>query len=77
MNCPKCNKDLELKIPRNSSKGLKGVKIICECGYKSECIDWNEYIYIQMERNKIKILFYRRIKSYELIRTLHKRSPFS
>lgn len=44
MNCPKCNKDLELKIPRNSSKGLKGVKIICECGYKSECIDWNEYI---------------------------------
>ena len=44
MNCPKCNKDLELKIPRNSSKGLKGVKSICECGYKSECIDWNEYI---------------------------------
>lgn len=43
MNCPKCNKHLKLNIPK-SSKGLKGVKIICECGYKSECIDWNEFI---------------------------------
>lgn len=44
MNCPKCNKHLKLNISRKSSKGLKGAKIICECGYKSECIDWNEFI---------------------------------
>lgn len=44
MNCPKCNTYLKLNIPRKSNKGLKGVKVICECGYKAECIDWNEYI---------------------------------
>ena len=44
MNCPKCNAWLKLNIPRKSSKGLKGVKVICKCGYKTERIDWNEYI---------------------------------
>ena len=44
MNCPKCNTWLTLNIPKKSSKGLKGVKVVCKCGYKAECIDWNEYI---------------------------------
>lgn len=44
MNCPKCNKYLKMKAPRKSSKGLKGVKVKCECGYEAKCIDWNEHI---------------------------------
>lgn len=44
MECPKCNAKLEMKMPRKASKSLKGVKVICSCGYKSECIDWNEFI---------------------------------
>ena len=44
MYCPKCNAWLKPNVPRKSSKGLKGVKIICKCGYKAECIDWNKYI---------------------------------
>lgn len=44
MNCPKCNTYLKIKLPRKSFKGLKGVKVVCECGYKAEYIDWNEYI---------------------------------
>lgn len=44
MNCPKCNKYLKMKVPRKSSKGLRGVEVKCECGYKAKCIDWNEHI---------------------------------
>ena len=50
MNCPKCNKKLKVKT-RKTTISLKGVKVICECGYKAKCIDWNLYISTWREFN--------------------------
>ena len=38
IQCLKCNKIINVKEIK------KGTNIECECGYKSECIDWNEHI---------------------------------
>ena len=55
MKCPKCNAYLKLYIPRHSCKTLKSIKVICKCGYREECIDWNEYI--KLERVLLKSKF--------------------
>ena len=44
IQCPKCKTWLKLKLPRKNQKGLKGAMMICCCGHKAECIDWNPYI---------------------------------